>query len=289
MLSALYISLRFVHFAALMVAFGCSLYAGWWAPSELRRLLQHRFCQLLRSALALSAFSAMLMLVAQGGLMGDGWSDTWRPEVWQAVLQTQFGSVWLWQIVLAWVALGVAWVQPRQMMRLLLLLCVVQFMLLAGVGHAAMHDGVLGTVQRINHAAHLLCAAAWVGGLAPFLYCLRLASGRWRKPAIATMMRYSRYGHLAVAGAVSTGLINAWLIQGGFTASTAYGLALWIKIALVALMIMLALFNRYWLVPRMTASAGWAQSVFIRTTQAEIILGALVLACVSLFATWEPF
>lgn len=289
MLTVLYIGLRFVHFAALMAAFGCTLYAGWWAPQAIRRLLVQRFSRLMRASFAVSAFSAMLMLAVQGGLMGDGWGDLWRPEVWKSVLQTQFGSVWLWQMVLAWVTLGVVCVQPRQMMRRLLLLCVAQFILLAGVGHAAMYDGMLGALQRINHALHLLCAAAWLGGLIPFLYCLRLANGRWRKQAIATMMRYSRYGHLAVAGAIASGIINAWLIQGGFTTATAYGLALWVKCSLVALMVMMALVNRYFLVPRMSTTAEVAQRIFLRTTQAEIVLGALVLACVSLFATWEPF
>lgn len=289
MLAALYVGLRFAHFAALMVAFGCTLYAGWWAPTELRRLLAQRFSRLLRSALAVSVLSAMLMLVVQGGLMGDGWSDTWRPEVWRAVIQTHFGSVWLWEIVLAWVTLGVAWVQPRQMMRRLLLLGVAQFILLAGVGHAAMYDGALGVLQRINHAVHLLFAGAWVGGLVPFLYCLRLAKGRWRKAAIDTMMRFSRYGHLAVAGAIASGLVNAWLIQGGLSVATPYGVALWVKCGFVALMVMVALANRYLLVPRVSATTELTQRIFLRTTQAEIVLGALVLACVSLFATWEPF
>ena len=289
MLAALYVGSRFAHFAALMVAFGCTLYAGWWAPTELRRLLAQRFSRLLRGALVVSVLSAMLMLVVQGGLMGDGWSDTWQPEVWRAVIQTHFGSVWLWQIVLAWVTLGVAWVHPRQMMRRLLLLCVAQFILLAGVGHAAMYDGALGVLQRINHAVHLLCAGAWVGGLVPFLYCLRLAKGRWRKAAIDTMMRFSRYGHLAVAGAIASGLVNAWLIQGGFSVATPYGIALWVKCGFVALMVMVALANRYLLVPRMSAATVLTQRIFLRTTQAEIVLGALVLASVSLFATWEPF
>lgn len=289
MLTSFYIALRFTHFASLMVAFGCTLYGGWWAPPALRRLLIQRFSHLLRGTLALSALTAMLMLVVQGGLMGDGWSDTWRPEVWRAVLQTQFGSVWLWQIVLAWVALGIVCVRPRQMMRRLLLLGVAQFILLAGVGHAAMDSGSLGAMQRINHALHLLCAAAWVGGLVPFMYCLRLANGRWRALAITTMMRFSRYGHLAVAGAIATGLINAWLIQGGLTIATPYGRAVWVKCGLVILMVTAALVNRYLLVPRMSASESRVHRLFIRITQVEIVLGAGVLACVSLFATWEPF
>ncbi|MEX3020781.1 copper homeostasis membrane protein CopD [Kluyvera sp. STS39-E] len=289
MLSALYIGLRFIHFASLMMAFGCTLYAGWWAPSALRRLLIQRFSFILHASLLLALISAMLMLMVQGGLMGNGWSDTWQPAIWQAVLQTQFGSVWLWQIVLSWVTVGVLWVRPRRMMRRLLLLCVAQFILLAGVGHAAMADGALGALQRINHAVHLLFASAWVGGLVPFLYCLRLAKGRWRKLAISTMMRYSRYGHLAVAGAIATGLVNAWLIQGGLTTATAYGIALWVKCGLVGLMVAIALVNRYLLVPRMSATDSRVQQIFLRTTQAEIVLGALVLVCVSVFATWEPF
>jgi putative copper resistance protein D len=38
-----------------------------------------------------------------------------------------------------------------------------------------------------------------------------------------------------------------------------------------------------------SSGAGRAQQIFIRMTQAEVVLGALVLATVSLFATWEPF
>ncbi|SUH24089.1 membrane protein [Salmonella enterica subsp. enterica] len=62
--------------------------------------------------------------------------------------------------------------------------------LLAGVGHATMRDGVAGTLQQINHALHLLCAAAWFGGLLPVVYCMRMAQGRWRQHAISAMMRF---------------------------------------------------------------------------------------------------
>jgi putative copper resistance protein D len=61
------------------------------------------------------------------------------------------------------------------------------------------------------------------------------------------------------------------------------------KCALVALMVVIALANRYFLVPRFRPETGRAQQIFIRMTQAEVVLGALVLATVSLFATWEPF
>lgn len=289
MLTTLYVVLRFCHFAALMAVFGFALYAGWWAPATLRRLFVHRFFPLLRTALAVSIIAAVLMLMFQGGLMGNGWQDVWNPDIWLAVAGTQFGGVWIWQIVLAAVALAVGYVAPRQMMRLLLVLTAAQFIMLAGVGHAAMREGIMGSVQRANHALHLLCAAAWLGGLLPFLYCLRLASGRWRQTAIYTMMRFSRYGHLAVAGVVMTGVFNTLLIQGGWPSDTAWSRMLLIKCLLVGMMVIIAIVNRYVVVPRMVNTASQIQRFFLRTTQAELILGAVVLACVSLFATWEPF
>ncbi|EMX9092501.1 copper homeostasis membrane protein CopD [Klebsiella oxytoca] len=289
MLSGVYVSLRFIHFISLIVAFGCVLYGTWWAPVTLRRLMMQRFYPLMRHLLLVSALSALLMLMAQGGLMGSGWPDVWQPAIWQAVAGTQFGSVWIWQILLALVALAVVWLKPRRSGRLLLVLFCAQFLLLAGVGHAAMNDGWLGIVQRTNHAIHLFCVASWVGGLLPFIYCLRLAHGRWRQAAISTMMRFSRYGHLAVAGAIASGAVNALLIQGGLISASPWGRMLLLKCALVAAMVVIALVNRYVLVPRMSAGGTRAEQLIVRTTQIEIALGALALFAVSLFATWEPF
>ncbi|WEJ91816.1 MAG: copper homeostasis membrane protein CopD [Klebsiella huaxiensis] len=289
MLSGVYVSLRFIHFISLMIAFGCVLYGAWWAPVTLRRLLMQRFYPLMRHLLLASALSAMLMLMAQGGLMGNGWPDVWQPAIWQAVAGTQFGSAWVWQILLALVALVVVWLKPRRPARLLLILLCAQLLLLAGVGHAAMNEGWQGILQRTNHAVHLFCVASWFGGLLPFIYCLRLAHGRWRQAAIYTMMRFSRYGHLAVAGAIASGIVNALFIQGGLISDSPWGRMLLFKCALVAAMVAIALVNRYVLVPRISASGTRAEQLIVRTTQMEIVLGALALFAVSLFATWEPY
>ena len=289
MLSGVYVSLRFIHFISLMIAFGCVLYGAWWAPVTLRRLLMQRFYPLMRHLLLASALSALLMLMAQGGLMGNGWPDVWQPAIWQAVAGTQFGSAWVWQILLALVALVVVWLKPRRPARLLLILLCAQLLLLAGVGHAAMNEGWQGILQRTNHAVHLFCVASWFGGLLPFVYCLRLAHGRWRQAAIYTMMRFSRYGHLAVAGAIGSGIVNALFIQGGLISDSPWGRMLLFKCALVAAMVAIALVNRYVLVPRISASGTRAEQLIVRTTQMEIVLGALALFAVSLFATWEPY
>lgn len=273
-----------------MLAFGWASYSAWLPPSTLRPLLIRRFRPLLRNVLMLNTLSATLMFVVLGGQMGEGWRDVFRPEIWLAVATTRTGSILLWQVVLAWITIGLALMQPRRVEGLLLIFVVIQLLLLAGVGHAAMNDGVTGVVQRANHALHLLCAAGWVGGLLPLLYCIRLSAGDLRQSAIYTMMRFSRYGHLAVAGVVLTGVVNSWLIQGQILAfDSLYGRMLLFKCALVMLMVAIALLNRYVLVPRMCTGKSPAQQLFIRMTQGEMVLGVLVLATVSLFATLEPF
>lgn len=290
MLTFVWITLRFIHFASLMLVYGCALYGAWLAPASIRLLMTRRFLHLQRHAAAWSVISAAFMLAIQGGLMGGGWPDVFSVSVWGAVLQTRFGAVWIWQIILALVTLAVVVIAPVKMQRRLLILTVAQFILLAGVGHATMRDGVVGTLQQINHALHLLCAAAWFGGLLPVVYCMRMAQGRWRQHAISAMMRFSRYGHFFVAGVLLTGIGNTLFIT-GFTAiwQTTYGQLLLLKCALVVLMVAIALTNRYVLVPRMRQENPRTDLWFVRMTQIEWGVGGIVLAIVSLFATLEPF
>lgn len=274
-----------------MLALGATLCVSLLSPAALRKPLERRLSVFWRMALLCNAFSAVLILGVQAGLMGDGLADSLDPQVWLAVLATRFGASWLWQMALAVATLIVAWLRPKGSAALLSLLVAVQLALLAGVGHAAMHDGLTGALHRLNHAIHLLCAGWWLGGLWPLLVCMRLARrARWRRGAIEAMMRFSRYGHLAVAGVLLTGLFNAVFILGlRWPLDSGYVRLLLVKIALVAMMVAIALWNRYFLVPQFRNGQGEAQRRFIQLTQLEMALGALVLASVSLFATWEPF
>lgn len=287
MLAFCYVGLRFIHFLALMLIFGSAAFAHWLADPAIRATLQRRFRSMQRGALALAFFCALLMFAVQGGMMGNGWHDVWQPDIWLAVSETQFGSVWLWQIIIALATLLLAFMHQQGRV---LLLVTAQLLLLANTGHAAMHDGVTGLFARINYAVHLLCAAAWFGGLLPVLYCMRLVNAHHRMQAIGSLMRFSRYGHLAVAGVLISGIINALFIQGvALPWQSLYGRLLLVKCVLVLLMVAIALVNRYVLVPRFRIHEAKSRAVFIRMTQAEVVLGIVVLATVSLFATLEPF
>mgnify|MGYP001150862259 FL=1 len=244
MLALSYVAFRFIHFVALILLFGNALYSVWFAPSSLQRLMTQRFQRQQNIAALISLMAALLMFGLQSGLMGNGWGDVIRPAVWRSVLGTQFGGVWLWQMVLAAVTAGAAWLTPQKGSRLLLL-AMGQLVLLAGVGHAAMNGGAPGALHRLNHALHLLCAATWVGGLLPLLFCMRLAKGRWQPAAIFTMMRFSRVGHYAVAGVLLTGIINTLFIVGiDVPWEAPYVRLLLFKCALVIMMVAIALANR---------------------------------------------
>ncbi|MDU5848126.1 MAG: hypothetical protein E6Z45_10665, partial [Cronobacter sakazakii] len=101
MLESVYVALRFVHVAALMLGAGGALFCTWLAPPALAEPLVQRLRTLWRCAALATALSAVAIFAAQAGLMGDGAADSLRPAIWQAMLSTRFGAVWLWQILLA--------------------------------------------------------------------------------------------------------------------------------------------------------------------------------------------
>ncbi|WP_172893898.1 copper homeostasis membrane protein CopD [Buttiauxella agrestis] len=290
MLPSLYIALRFIHFTALMVLLGSTISCSLLAPKAFKPVLIRRLKWLWQSAVWMTMLSAVMLLCAQAGMMGSGWPDAINPQVWLAVLGTRFGSVWLWQILLGVVTVAVLLLKPRTLQAMLLILAAAQLILLAGVGHAAMREGFVGGLQRLNHAVHLLSAGWWAGGLLPLLMCMRMAKKpRWRDAAITAMMRFSRYGHLAVAAVLLSGVVNSLMILGwSLPLDSDYVRFLLMKVVFVAVMVIIALYNRYFLVPRFNRAQA-ATKRFIQLTWLEVILSVAVILAVSIFATWEPY
>ena len=103
MLSGVYVSLRFIHFISLIVAFGCVLYGTWWAPVTLRRLMMQRFYPLMRHLLLASTLSALLMLMAFPLVALLLWLPQWRQK--HVATVTGAGALQnraLWRSALAW-------------------------------------------------------------------------------------------------------------------------------------------------------------------------------------------
>ncbi|CAI0732080.1 copper homeostasis membrane protein CopD [Serratia quinivorans] len=290
-LATLFVLCRFVHFAAVMLMFGTSLFTALLSPQRLSPYLTRDVRPLLVSCTWLAGLSAIALLAIQAGQMGDGWADTWRLDVWWAVLGTTFGEVWRWHLGISLLALLSLWLAEPRRTQLLALLSTLLLVSMAFIGHAAMHDGALGVAHRFNHALHLLAAGYWFGSLLPLLVCLRyLAQPQSRSDAVTTLIRFSRWGHLAVALVVLTGVINSLIILGRWPLDidSPYQRLLLFKTALVALMVMVALANRYAIVPAMSSMPQLAQRGLVLACWIEVGLGAGVLLLVSLFATYAP-
>ncbi len=153
-----------------------------------------------------------------------------------------------------------------------------------------MQAGVEGILHRLNHAAHLLTAGAWIGGLIPFVLARdAYAAGRLRAEAVSAMARFSLYGCFVVAAIILTGIVDIALTGGRapLPPTTPYRMLLTAKICVVAIMISLALFNRYRLTPRLSSDPA-ALAALRATSLAEVTLGTTAVALVSVFGLLDP-
>jgi putative copper resistance protein D len=283
---------RFAHFAATMLLFGAGAFVWALAPQELARELAAPVRRMAAAAIVVIAVTAVAWLALEAGQMGDGWSDSVNPDTLRAVaFETAFGQVWLWRIGLALVLVGALARGRHDRWAFVVSVAALLLASLGLVGHAAMRDGALGALHRLNHAVHLLCAGAWLGALPPLVLCLkRCGDLRLRSAAGVALRRFSGLGHFLVALVVLTGVVNTMLTLGRWPHdfSSLYQALLAAKIALVAAMIGLALVNRYILTPRVKEQSGAALRALAVSSIVEIGLGVIVVALVSVFGTLAP-
>ncbi|HET9067116.1 MAG TPA: CopD family protein, partial [Amaricoccus sp.] len=151
-------------------------------------------------------------------------------------------------------------------------------------GHAATAPPRWLTAPAV--ALHAAGFIFWIGAL-PWLAARAAAPGG---PPPATLRRFSALAVPLVAGIVLSGAILA-LVQVGRPSAliaTAYGRLLLAKLALVALLLLLAALNRFRLTPGIARGDGAAARRFRRSVAAEILLGLLVLVLASGFRLTPP-
>ena len=282
---------RFVHFLAAMLVFGSSAYLRLYAPVDLRRALSPRIKVLAVAASLIALATACVWLSLEAASMADDPSAAVDPGAIAAVLtDTAFGRG---LDAASRVGRGACRRRRFRAARAWTAIVVLSGLMLASlglVGHAAMQTGVEGILHRANHAVHLLAAGAWIGALIPFVLSLdAYARDTLQRDAVTAMMRFSFIGHFVVAAIVATGIVNIALISGHapWPPTTPYRALLDVKIAVVAVMIGLAIVDRYALVPRLKESAN-ALSALRAISLVNVALGTLVVALVSVFALTDP-
>jgi putative copper resistance protein D len=282
---------RFAHFLAAMLTFGSSAYLWLFAPERLMLALAPAVRRLALVGGGVALITAAIWLALQSALMADDWSAVLDPGAIGAVVtDTAFGHAWAAHLVLAAALVAVVVFSPPARWAATSIAAGALLASLGLVGHAAMQTGVEGVLHRANHAVHLLTAGAWLGALVPFLMCLKAYErADVRREAVRAMTRFSFSGHFIVAAIVLTGGVNIALTSGRppVPPDTPYRALLDAKIGLVAIMISTALFNRYVLAPQLKPGTR-ALAALRLTSTAEVALGALVVALVSVFALLDP-
>ncbi len=131
-------------------------------------------------------------------------------------------------------------------------------------------------------AIHQLACATWIGGL-PYLW---IASRRIPDAAAARTVssRFSRLAQASVAALIAAGALMAVLYTGSWQAlyGTSYGAMVLIKVALLAVLLLLGALN-FRLVARMRSGDASALGFLRRFAEAEIGIGfTVILAAASL-------
>jgi putative copper resistance protein D len=282
---------RAAHFFTAMLAFGACGFL-WGCSSQALRAE-------INPALRRGAFLASLVVFASGlvwldleaAFMSEDWNSALNWSVIKDVLfDTSFGRVWLVRLSIIFLLLIVLWLPRAERCTKSFLLSAAVVASLSMVDHGSMQEGLVGAGHRLNDALHLLCAAAWLGGLPPFLMCLNACEKpELRGPAMSAMMTYSRAGHVFVPLVVATGMINIALTSGGapWPLSSPYRILLNLKIMLVLTMVCIALYNRYMIVPRLRREARAWRSLRLNSI-AEVGLSIAIVALVSLFGLLDP-
>jgi putative copper resistance protein D len=283
---------RLAHFAATMLLFGASAFVWALAPASLARDLTGAVRPIAAAAIVVAAITALAWLGLEAGSMGEGWSDVLNPEMLAGVLtDTAFGQVWQWRLGLVMIFLVALATGRHDRWAFIAPAAALLLASLGLAGHAIMQTGPVGALHRVNDAAHLLVAGAWVGGLVPFILCVnRFGDPALRSEAVLATRRYSTWGHIVVALVVLTGVVNVALTLhvAPIPFASPYQTLLAAKIVMVATMIATAVFNRYVLVPRLKDEAGRAVEALKFNSIAEIAHAIVVVALVSTFGLLEP-
>jgi putative copper resistance protein D len=225
-------------------------------------------------------------------------------EMIETVLaRTNFGHVWILRFALGLLVL--IELRPRRSatgdpaLGTFGAVAAVSFLVsLAWAGHAVGSQGPVRVLHLSADALHLLGAGLWLGALLPLCFVLHRARSSatqaWLAAASAATGNFSSLGVVAVLTIVASGVVNTALQVGSFAAlvQTQYGQLVSAKIALLALIVVLAGYNRLRLVPRIQAGgvdgAHASLPALYRNALIELVLGAAIIMVVGLLGNMAP-
>ncbi|MCC6209105.1 MAG: CopD family protein [Gammaproteobacteria bacterium] len=252
-------------------------------------------------ALALLAFTSAADLLARTAALADVSLGAAWPYLGRALTHSDYGGFWQLRAV-AWtgllgLTLFIAWCGPVRVAAWGIAVGAVTIIFTASAtGHAG-DDGALALPALIN-ALHITAACLWGGSV--LIYAIRLLPALQRPGIPAqilaqTAMRLSTLAGAALAMVLATGIYNAWRLLPDWPSlwESGYGRALMLKLAAVAVMMVIGAANRFFLVPGVGRwarqnSGGGTVRLFLRVLRVDAAVFLLVLAGAALLGMQAP-
>ena len=262
--------------------------------------------------LVLSALGLFWAVAA--GMSDTSLAESLTSETLGAVFfQTQFGAVCQWRlglaglmVILTWRLLLVRWMLRRKCFVLEIVAGIIAAALVvafAWTGHAAASGGPALFLRIGADALHLFVTSIWPAGLLPFAMFLaqarRLQDELPLAPVCKAVGRFSNVSLVIVVVLAVTGLINSYFIVGSFQAlfTSTYGRVLGLKLSLFGVLLGIATYNRFRIVPQLLLCSAPQESIssagpLLRRLQnlvlAEIALAIAIVLVVSVLGTTPP-
>jgi copper transport protein len=271
--------------------------------SGLSELLAKRVRTLAFIALAFTLVANLIALMVQGATLTGG---SLAERVWNTLTDTRYGELWIFRIALL-AAMGLAltlvsWQRPlnqRARTALVLGVTLVLPLPLSLNSHAAA-VGEGRTAAIAFDYVHALAASIWFGGLIVLLGVLLRSLGgeseTGRRGVLAMVLpRFSGMALVCWGMLVITGVYASWLHVGSLEAlrETPYGRSLSLKIALLAVVLVIAAFNLLFITRRLLSSrpsngdGRWMRRLSYAVS-AEVVLTIIVLFAVGRMTSQQP-
>lgn len=298
------IALRFGLYVDLMLLFGLALFGLYSLKGQERRsgaVLPFR-SMLVGTAVLGVLFSVASMVMMARAMSGESDFAELRPHIEMMVLETDVGLAWTVRVV-ALVVGGLAVMFNHRAPGISLLIASaaggIALASLAWNGHGAMDEGSQRYWHFITDILHLLAAGAWLGALIAFALLARinsLQSEERIRLLVRAVKRFEWVGAVIVVVITVTGIVNYLFIVGPELDEvflSTYGILLFIKVGLFAVMLVLAALNRFQLGPLLERSLRDRQyrvaaNALRRSVVVEWVAAVLIVGLVAWLGTLSP-
>jgi putative copper resistance protein D len=289
MIAALSI-VRAVHLLALMPILGSEALHFIFARSPAGASASRQPARWPLIAAVVALLTAILWLDLTAATMSGDSASLFDPSViWAVLTQTFFGEVFVARFVALVALVSTIAVARASKAGVPLALSALALVAISLTSHAAASGHAeFMTLRTANDALHLLCASFWIGGL---VVLLPMAFAKEKTALLVQSLRvFSRWAMAAVAVLVATGSLNAYLIlfadQGRW--SLTYISLLAAKITLAALMVAIALANRFGLLVGIEKGETSAKETLALSVVAELALGIVIVGIAGLLGISAP-